>query len=83
MSEVPLYGVHVKAPLSERYPTEGSSWGYPMIVLGAVCSFLEPFCEHLSPKIDKVSKELTLRYPHEGPCVACKGWGRRAPCPTC
>ena len=32
-------------------------------------SFLEPFCGHLSPKIDKVSKELTFKYPHEGPCV--------------
>ncbi len=40
-----------------------------MLVLGAVCSFLEPFFRHLSPKIDKVSEELTLRYPHEGPCV--------------
>ena len=32
-------------------------------------SFLEPICGHLSPKIDKVSEELTLRYPHEEPCV--------------
>jgi hypothetical protein len=32
-------------------------------------SFLEPFRGHLSPKIDKVPEELTLRYPHEGPCV--------------
>ena len=32
-------------------------------------SFLEPFCGHLSPKIDKVSEMLTLRYSHEGPCV--------------
>ena len=38
-------------------------------VLGAIASFLEPFCGHLSPKIDKVSEELTLRYPHEEPCV--------------
>ena len=40
-----------------------------MLVLGALCSFLEPFCGHLSPKIDKASEELTLRYPHEEPCV--------------
>ena len=40
-----------------------------MLVLGALCSFLEPFCGHLSPKIDKVSEELTLRHPHEGPWV--------------
>ena len=32
-------------------------------------SFLEPLCGHLSPKIDKVSEKLTLRYPHEGSCV--------------
>ena len=32
-------------------------------------SFLEPFCGHLSPKVDRFSEELTLRYPHEGPCV--------------
>ena len=30
---------------------------------------LEPFGGHLSPKIDKVSEELTLRYPHKEPCV--------------
>ena len=40
-----------------------------MLVLGALCSFLEPFCGHLSRKLDKVSEELTLRYPHEGPWV--------------
>jgi hypothetical protein len=45
-----------------------------MLVLGAVRSFLEPFCGHLLPKIDKVSEELTLRYPHEGPGV---GPGKR------
>ena len=49
--------------------TEGPMWGHPMLVLGAFCSFLEPFCGHLSPKNDKVSEELTLRYPLEGPCV--------------
>ena len=43
--------------------------GYPSLVLGAIASFLEPFCGNLSPKIDKVSEELTLRYPHEGPWV--------------
>ena len=44
-------------------------WGHPMLVLGALCSFLEPFCGNLSPKIDEVSEKLTLRYHHEGPCV--------------
>ena len=37
-------------------------------------SFLEPFCGHLSPKNDKVYEKITLRYPHEGPCVV---WLRR------
>ena len=50
-------------------PTRGPSWGHSRFVLGAIGSFLEPFCGHLSPKIDKVSEKLTLRYPHEGPCV--------------
>ena len=40
-----------------------------MVVLGTIRSFLEPFCGHLSPKIDKASEELTVRYPHEGPCM--------------
>jgi hypothetical protein len=40
-----------------------------MVVLGAIRSFLERLCGHLSPKIDKVSEKLTLRYPPEGPCV--------------
>jgi hypothetical protein len=57
--------------------TKGPMWGHPMLVLGALCSFLEPFCGNLSPKIDKVSGELTLRYPHEGPWVVHRS--RRAP----
>ena len=52
-----------------NFTTKGPMWGYPRFVLGAIGSFLEPFCGHLSPKIDKVSEELTLRYPHEGPWV--------------
>ena len=47
----------------------GPSWGHPNVVLGAILSFFEPFCGHLSPKIDKVSLKLTFEYPHEGPCV--------------
>ena len=62
--------------------TEGLLWGHPMLVLGALCSFLEPFCGQLSPKIDKVSEELTLRYPHEGPWVVLRfrggEWATRA-----
>ena len=54
--------------------TDGPWWGHPMLVLEALCSFLEPFCGHLSPKVDKVSEELTLRYPHEEPCVDARIW---------
>ena len=49
--------------------TEGPSWGHFRVVLGAIGSFLKAFCGHLLPKIDRVSEKLTLRYPHEGPCV--------------
>ena len=48
-------------------------WGYPVFVLGAISSFLEPFRGHLSPKIDKVYEELTLRYHHEEPWVVPRG----------
>ena len=44
-------------------------WGYPVLVLGAISPFLEPFRGRLSPNIDNVSEKLTLRYPHEGPRV--------------
>ena len=43
--------------------TEGPSWGHSRVVLGAIGSFLEPFCGYLSPKIDKVSEELTFDIP--------------------
>jgi len=38
-----------------RMTTEDPMWGHPMPVLGALSPFLEPFCGHLSPKLDKVS----------------------------
>ena len=38
-------------------------WGHSRFVLGAIGSFLEPFCGHLSPKIDKVPEELTFEIP--------------------
>jgi len=43
--------------LLSRQPstTEGPMWGHPMPVLGALSPFLEPFCGHLSPKLDNVS----------------------------
>ena len=50
--------------------TRGPSWGHSSVVLGTIVSFLEPFRGHVSPKFGKVSEKLTLRYPHEGPCVA-------------
>ena len=34
-----------------------------MPVLGALSPFLEPFCGHLSPKLDKVSEKLTFEIP--------------------
>jgi len=43
------------APQTGGYtPTEGPSWGHPMPFLGAVWPFLEPFCGHLSPKVDEI-----------------------------
>ena len=54
---------------NSRSTTQSPMWGYPVFVLGAVCSFLEPFRGHLSPNIDNISEKLTLRYPHEGPWV--------------
>ena len=45
---------------TQALPTEGPWWGYPMLVLGAVCSCLEPFCGHLSPKVDKIFHKLLL-----------------------
>ena len=36
--------------------TRGPSWGHLLVVLGAILSFLEPFCGRLSPKVVKISK---------------------------
>ena len=60
------------AERSGNTPTRGPSWGHPRVVLGTIGSFLEPFCGHFSPKIDKVSYKLTFKYPHEGPCVVAR-----------
>ena len=48
------------APSTSQRPqgsraTKGPMWGYPRCGLGAVGVVLEPFCGHLSPKLDKVS----------------------------
>ena len=61
--------VFVRAKTRRGGSTKGAMWGYPVFVLGAISSFLEPFRGHLLPKIDKVSEELTLRYHHEEPWV--------------
>ena len=55
--------------LSQSLPTEGPSWGHAVLVLGAVSSFLEPFCGGLLSNIDKPVANRLLKYPHEGPCV--------------
>ena len=70
MQPLPRRRAHQSPCPRGRSTTEGPSWGHFKVVLGAIRSFLEPFCGHLSPKNDKVSEELTLRYPHEEPCVA-------------
>ena len=41
-----------------RHTTEGPSWGYPVLVLGAVCPFLEPFCGELLSKVDRPGKKI-------------------------
>ena len=38
-------------------------WGYPRCGLGAVGAVLEPFCGHLSPKLDRVPCKLTFEIP--------------------
>ena len=48
---------HARTSVTAR----GPSWGHPMVVLGTIRSFLEPFCGHLSPKIDKVSERQRER----------------------
>ena len=48
-------GVRVLCALCPSVATKGPMWGYPRCGLGAVGAVLEPFCGHLSPKLDKVS----------------------------
>ena len=42
---------------------KGPMWGYPRLVLGALGSFLEPFCGHVLPKVDKLYSKLTFEIP--------------------
>ena len=44
-------------------PTKGPMWGYPRLVLGALGSFLEPFCGNVLPKVDKLCSKLTFEIP--------------------
>ena len=46
-----------------RRSTKGPMWWYPRLVLGALGSFLEPFCGHVLPKVDKLSSKLTFEIP--------------------
>ena len=46
--------------------TRGPSWGHPRFVLGAIGSFVEPFCGYLSPKVDTSSVNWLLVYPAKG-----------------
>ena len=57
--------LHLPRQPGESSPvtTEGSSWGHPRCGLGAIGAVLEPFCGHLSPKIDKVSCKSTFEIP--------------------
>ena len=43
--------------------TKGPMWGHSRFVLGAIGSFLEPFCGHLLPKVDKLCSKLTFEIP--------------------
>ena len=40
-----------------------------MLVLGALGSFLGPFCGHVLPKVDKLCSTLTFEIPPEEPSV--------------
>jgi hypothetical protein len=51
-------------------------WGYPRLVLGALGSFLEPFCGHVLPKVDKICSKLTFEIP---PRIALRGYEQRTP----
>ena len=58
--------------------TKGPMWGYPRLVLGALGSFLEPFCGHVLPKVDKIYSKLTFELP---PRRALRGFtAMRSPC---
>ena len=50
-------------PQDGYHSTKGPMWGYSRCGLGAVGAVLEPFCGHLSPKLDKVSCKLTFEIP--------------------
>ena len=50
--------VRVVGPFSVKaLTTRGPTWGHSRFVLGAIGSFLEPFCGHLSPKLTRSMKK--------------------------
>ena len=62
-----MRGDHENCRLDAGGATRGPSWGHSRFVLGAIGSFFQPLCGHLSSKKnDKVSEKLTLRYPTKG-----------------
>ena len=50
----------IRKKVAGRQATRGPSWGHLLVVLGAILSFLEPFCGNLLPKVDKFSCKLTF-----------------------
>ena len=53
----------VPPPPPPQVSTKGPMWWYPRLVLGALGSFLEPFCGHLLPKVDRLCSKLTFEIP--------------------
>ena len=43
--------------------TKCPSWGYQRLVLGAIGLFLESFCGHALPKVDKFCSKSTFEIP--------------------
>ena len=60
-SELAACRVHGASVQGESWDsTEGPSGGYPSVVLGAIVSFLEQFCGHLSAKNDQIFQKCLL-----------------------
>ena len=57
---IPVIGQPLGCTSAPPASTRGPSWGHLLVVLGAILSFLEPFCGHLLPKVDKFSCKQTF-----------------------